>query len=111
MDEKTSAPRTKYTWKPPVDRLDEVEALIAESGLSFNAFMTQCALEKRRSSYPPILKKSAGQLLAFLGPIRDHTRRLETAPHDDQRIIILLQIRDLLLEIRAALFLILGRKP
>jgi hypothetical protein len=111
MDQATKKPPVKYTWKPPAAEREAVASAIAESGLSANAFLTQLVLGKRRPSYPSSLIEAAGRLLATLAPIRDHLRRLDQSTDDDERNAILVQIRDLLIQIRSALFQILGRKP
>lgn len=117
MDEKKT-PRRKYGWKPPIDRLDEVEALIAESGKSANAFLTQCVLEKRRSSIPLPLKHASAEAIPRLGKIKSLSRDFMSAsdngePHPAHNEIhdLFHRNNELLLEIRTALFLILGRKP
>lgn len=116
MDEKKT-PRSQYAWKPPIDKLDKVEALIAESGKSANAFFTQCILG-RRSSFPLPLKLAAGQGIHWLGVLADHSRGLlktakshPSSPMLDKILDTFERIERLLIEIRSALFLILGRKP
>lgn len=118
MDEDTKTPRKKHTWKPPVGRLDEVESLIAASGLSANAFITQCILEKRRSTYPLVIRQSAATMLAHQGRIASLSRELMENAQQEQPSPDLAAIHDLFLrnnqlqlECRAALFRILGRKP
>jgi len=111
MSQDTKDPPIKYTWKPPVSQREEVATAIAESGLSKNAYLTQRFFGKRRSSYPAHVTKAAAMLLAFLGPISSHQRRVEKLPSDGELHSINFEIRALLTEIRSALFQILGRKP
>lgn len=107
----TDKPKTKkhapISYRPPVDKREEVLELHALSGLSFSAFVTDAILSRYRRSRA-ILKMLA-ELLACCASISDQLREIEISGTGHAQLI-LEQIRDELRMIRTALMRLMGRR-
>ena len=101
--------RAPIPWRPPADRHDEFHAKVAESGLSTNAFITEAVFGRNRHR-PAELKLLSG-ILSLGQCIIDALKALDPPAVRDAEIKALLeQIRLILIEIRSALLLLMGRK-
>ncbi len=95
-----------YSWRPPADKRAVVEDMVAKSGLSMNAFITEAVLGKSR--HRPGELKMLAQILAKCAEIAGMLRHLAEHQLDEDIIVTL---RADLAEIRSELFLLMGRKP
>ena len=106
MSEKKKRP-SPYSYRPPEARRDAFERLVAASGLSVNAFLTEAVFGRNRHR-PGELKQLAA-ILARCGHIADALRESGQTAQTDT--LLLEPLKDDLTEIRFALFLLMGRKP
>ncbi len=95
-----------YSWRPPADKRVAVEDMVAKSGLSMNAFITEAILGKTR--HRPGELKMLAQILAKCAEIAGLLRGITEDRGADETLAAL---RADLAEIRSALFLLMGRKP
>ena len=97
------------SYRPPKDRTEEFRALVAESGLSVNAFITDRVFghTRRRLADPQMLAR----LLGNAARIRDqlHEISLQVA-HGANALAIEAALEELTV-IRSALIKLMGRKP
>lgn len=107
-DKQTRTP--PISWRPPSARRAEFDALVAESGLSQNAFLTEAVFARGRHRKSEML--TLARILGQAQTQSDLLRGFESAARMDPEIRTLLaEIFDQQAEIRTALFLLMGRKP
>lgn len=109
------------SYRPPAHLRDEFERRIERSGLTANAFLTQGWYGQsvpRQSKRIKLSEAQAGQTVGIMGKIKDEIKaiRQSLADHQDSAILrkiyaVLKSIENLLLDIRWAMFKLLGRKP
>jgi hypothetical protein len=111
-DDKREAP---ISYRPPRELRTEFEQRVLASGLSTSAFITKAwsgADPPRRSRRPTVDHEAVAKILAGLAQVRDELQVL--ARHSDEtgpnRAAIEQAARSLI-EMRAACFKALGRKP
>lgn len=110
MDQEKPKRRAPIPWRPPTDRWDDFDVRVARSGLSRNAFITDCVFGRNR--YRPGEIKRLVDILGFEQRQADLLRRLEIDVAGDPEIKALLAaLREGQIEIRSALFLLMGRRP
>ncbi len=113
MSQKPKRP-SPYAYRPPVALEDEFKTRVKRSGLSVNAYLTQCWYGKlmlRQVRRPPIEKQLLAQMLAMLADIHDELKEI-TKKHDINDIKIATErSHQRLLELRSFCFKALGRKP
>ncbi len=98
-----------YSYRPPEARRAELEILVSKSGLSLNAFITEAIFGRNR--HRPAELKRLARILGQCAHIADKLRHIERDGIAGDHTLLLDSIHDRLLEIRAALFLLMGRKP
>ena len=98
-----------YSYRPPEDRRAAFERRVAESGLSVNAFITEAIFGRNR--HRPAEMRLLSRLLGECAAIADLVRRIETSEGENRHEPLLESVKSLLIEIRSALFLLMGRKP
>lgn len=101
--------RSPISWRPPAEREDEFDARVAASGLSVNAFITEAVFG--RSRHRPAETKLLARLLASSAEIAEDSRELRLTGAEAGNTLLLEAIHDRLIEIRSALFTLMGRKP
>lgn len=102
--------RSPLSWRPPADRWDDFDALVAKSGLGRNAFITECIFGRNR--HRPAEIKLLARILAHGQAITDALKPFNIAAVRDPEIRARLdEIRLILIEILSALFSLMGRKP
>lgn len=102
--------KSSRSYRPPKHLEAELDRRVEASGLSFNAFLTEAW--HGRSRIRPDENRKLAQLLGFGQSIADRLRPFNAAAaRDDEIKALLREIRDLLIEIRSALFVLMGRKP
>ncbi len=102
--------RPKYSYRPPKSKEDKFKRLLALSGLSVNAFLTESW--DGRSRIRPDENLKLAQILGLGQTIVERLKPFNAAAARDPEIKILLEdIRIILIEIRSALFLLMKRKP
>ncbi|MCB2062407.1 MAG: hypothetical protein KDE25_02930 [Novosphingobium sp.] len=89
-----------YSYRPPRHRRAEFEAMVAESGLSVNAFLTECAIEHSR--YRRAERQMLAQLLGQCAGIADRLREIQFSGADNS-ILLIEAMRDELSLIRTEL--------
>ncbi|MEM6679768.1 MAG: hypothetical protein AAF416_12255 [Pseudomonadota bacterium] len=94
------------SWRPPAARRVELEAMIAASGLSTGAFLTEAVFGRTRHRPAELAKLAA--ILRECQAMADSLRAIATRDPDE---VAISEIRNTLPEIRSALFLLMGRKP
>ncbi|MEO1194238.1 MAG: hypothetical protein AAFY02_20965 [Pseudomonadota bacterium] len=110
MDQEKPKRRAPIPWRPPADRWDDFDARVARSGLSRNAFITDCVFGRNR--YRPGEIKQLLQILGLEQSQVDLLMRFESDVAGDPEIKALLaELREGQIEIRSALFLLMGRQP
>lgn len=110
MTETTQKRRAPYSYRPPKSREEEFERLLAASGLPFNAFITEAVFG--RSRHRPAELRLLAKILGETAQISDCQHEiLLSGGADSGGDLKHHEIRDLLIEIRAALFVCMGRKP
>ncbi len=111
-DDKREAP---ISYRPPRELRTEFEQRVLASGLSTSAFITKAwsgANPPRRSRRPTVDHEAVAKILAGLAQVRDELQVLarrsdETGPNR----AVIEQAARALIEMRAACFKALGRKP
>lgn len=98
-----------YSYRPPRDREEAFARLVAESGLSVNAFLTEAVFG--RSRHRPAEIRLLAKLLQMLAQIRDELRQLRIEGADGASLLLLESVLERLIEIRAAVFRCMGRTP
>ena len=102
--------RSPLSWRPPADRWDDFDALVAKSGLGRNAYITECIFGRNRIR--PAEIKLLARLLGNGQRLTDALKPFNIAAARDPEIKAKLdEIRMVLIEIRSALFVLMGRKP
>lgn len=97
------------SYRPPEHLRAEFERRVKESGLSINAFLTEGWHGRNR--HRPGETKLLARLLAQCTVFADRERRLPPVESSTEQASQSDQIKTLLIEIRSALFLLMGRKP
>ena len=108
MTDERKKRRPPISYRPPKDREEEFYALVAESGLPANAFITERIFGGRRRSLAVL--KLLGLLLAKAARISDQLHELALAGAGDSALLLEAIYRELV-DIRAALLKLMGRKP
>lgn len=106
-DERRDRP-APISYRIPKGREAKFAALVAEHGGSTNAFLTDRIFGQRRQS--PEGRKQVAQLLASAARISDQLHEISLAGASDSALSIEAAHRELT-EIRAALLVLMGRKP
>lgn len=102
--------RSPIPWRPPADRWDEFDARVAESGLSRNAFLTEAVFGRNRHRAAEI--NLLARILGVGQAIADGLKPFNAAAARDADIGAKLDdIRRILIDIRSALFRLMGRTP
>lgn len=101
--------KPSFSYRPPEALHEEFERRVAESGMSRNAFLTEGWHGRNRVRMPEV--KLQARLLRECADIAGFVRKREKADLDEEEKELLQSIKILLLEIRSALFLLMGRKP
>ncbi|MEM8625491.1 MAG: hypothetical protein AAGG47_18500 [Pseudomonadota bacterium] len=94
------------SWRPPAARRAELEAMIAASGLSTGAFLTEAVFGRTRHRPAELAK-----LAAILRECQAMADSLWVIATRDGGEVDVSEIRNTLPEIRSALFILMGRKP
>ena len=98
------------SWRPPADRWDEFDAMVAASGLAPNAFITEGVFGRNRhrpdenQKLALILREEQTQSDAIRKVAQSHTGDAAVAKAIEKH-------NEIKIEIRSALFQLLGRKP
>jgi hypothetical protein len=111
-DDKREAP---ISYRPPRELRAEFERRVLASGLSVSAFITKSwsgAAPSRQSRRPTVDHEAVAKILAGLAQVRDALHAVPQKPGEDMpsRAAIEEALRALI-EMRAACFKALGRKP
>lgn len=108
-DKREHKRKPPISYRPPEALRAEFERRVQESGLSSNAFLTEGWHGRNR--YRPAEQKILAQILArcaeFADQQRQTARNASSAESDPQSD----ELKTLLIEIRSALFSLMGRKP
>ena len=108
MTDKKPKRRAPNSYRPPRDKEDEFDARVAASGLSINGFLNDCVFGKN-SRWPGEIKALA-LLLGRAAHIRDHLHEVLLSASDKEARVIKAAM-DELTEIRAALLILMRRRP
>lgn len=100
--------RPPISYRPPQAREEEFDALVEQSGLAVNAFITEAVFG--RSRFRPAELQHLARILATCAQISDALSNLSQQDGDDVAPCIN-AARAELSEIRAALLIMMGRKP
>ena len=100
-------PNTPISFRPPKDKRAKIDAMKAESGLSYSAFITDCILN--RSRHRPAELKRLAQILSHCAALSDKLNDVEFngAAHS---ALVIEEIRNELRLIRTALMRLMGRR-
>jgi hypothetical protein len=102
--------RRKRSYRPPKHLEAELERRVSVSGLSFNAFITEAVFGRNR--HRPAENRKLALVLGLGQAIVERLKPFNAVAARDPEIKVLLEdIKLILIEIRSALFLLLGRKP
>lgn len=96
------------SYRPPKDRAAEFRALVAESGMSVNAFITERVFGARRRPADP---QMLARLLARAADIRDQLHDIQRGAAGETQALAIEAALDELAEIRSVLIRLMGRKP
>lgn len=96
------------SWRPPAAKRAELEAMIAASGLSTGAFLTEAVFGRTRHRLAEVAKLA--EILRECQSMADSLRAIARASRDGEAAQIS-EIQTALTAIRSALFLLMGRKP
>ncbi|MEP3245486.1 MAG: hypothetical protein ABJN40_01685 [Sneathiella sp.] len=106
----TRANRIQKTIVLDIESAAIVAHVQSTQNLSFNAAVKYCVKRHKIKQYEPGEKVSLVKLLSMLGTLK-HTLQDVTHSGGENCALLLEEIRDLLIEIRNAIFRRLGRKP
>lgn len=95
------------SYRPPKDRRAHFEAMVAESGLSVNAFITECIFG--RSRHRPAELQKLAQILGQCADIADQLRNIRLLGAEPSTPIIE-NMADELRLIRTAIMSRMGRR-
>ena len=111
MTETTTKKRpAPYSYRPPKGREEAFAQLVAESGLSVNAFLTEAVFG--RSRHRPAELRLLAKILGEAAQIRAQLHEVQLSGQAGQGSALSIEaVHDRLIEIRAALFRLMGRKP
>jgi len=102
--------KSSRSYRPPRHLEAELDRRVASSGLSFNAFLTEAWRGRNRIRPDENLKLA--QILGLGQTVVERLKPFNAAAARDPEIKALLEeIRLILIEIRTALFSLMGRKP
>ena len=108
-----SKPRAKrpapISWRPPADKRAEFEKRLKASGMSANAFITEAVFGRTR--HRPAELRQQAQILAQCAEIKDSLHEIAISGAAAGHTLNLEDITARLVEIRSALFILMGRKP
>lgn len=108
-----SKPRAKrpapISWRPPAEKHAEFEKRLKASGLSANAFITEAVFGRTR--HRPAELRQQAQILAQCAEIKDRLHEIAISGATAGQPLNLEDITARLIEIRSALFVLMGRKP
>ena len=96
-----------YSYRPPKRLTEEFEQRAKESGLSVNAFITECVFGRTR--HRPSELKALARIRAACANIADDMRRIGARPERAKSFELEEIARELAL-IRSALMSLMGRK-
>lgn len=96
-----------YSYRPPKDKDQALKQMIEDSGLSFNAFVTEAIFG--RSRHRPAETRLLARVLGQCGVMTDRLREVMLAGPDNA-VLLLEEIRNELRLIRTALMRLLGRR-
>lgn len=109
-DQEKPKRKNPVSWRPPASRQAEFDAMVSSSGLSANAFLTEAVFGKNR--YRPAELQKLARILALEQAQSDALRKFnEAAPRDPEIKSRLDEYNLRKIEIRSALFELMGRKP
>ena len=108
-DQDTPKREPPFSYRPPAGKRAAFERRVAESGLSTNAFITECVLGRNRNR--PAEAKLLARLLGQCGNVSDRLREFGSAFERDNHADLQKSVCAELTEIRSALFVLLGRRP
>lgn len=97
------------SWRPPADKRTEFESRLKASGLSANAFITEAVFGRNR--HRPAELRHLAQILAACADIKDQLHEIAISGAAAGHSLSLEDITERLIEIRSALFILMGRKP
>ncbi len=95
------------TYRPPKGQEEKLDAIVRESGLSFNAFVTEAIFNRTR--HRPSELRFLARILAECASVADRLRGLETMS-DDEIIQTLKCVLEELRMIRTLLMQPMGRR-
>lgn len=101
--------RSPIPWRPPADRWDEFDAMVAASGLVQNAFITEAVFGRNR--HRPGELKLLAQQLRELGRIAEALRQFERSGVAADCPHLLEMCWSELRANRSGVMLDMGRKP
>lgn len=108
-DKKITKRKAPISYRPPKDRWAAFDARVRESGLSVNAFITESIFGRTR--HRPAEIQLLASLLFRCAQVSDRLREFERSHADCGAGSALEATRAELAEIRAALFVLMGRMP
>ncbi|MCP5366734.1 MAG: hypothetical protein H6907_10010 [Hyphomicrobiales bacterium] len=111
MDDETKPKReSPIPWRPPAGRRAEFDAMVAEAGTSRNQLITQRVFGRLGGTFADV-KRTIALFLPQLAKLNDRLHDIGLSGSASDCAVLLEEIRDLLIEIRSALFQLLRRKP
>lgn len=108
-DKQTKKRKPPISYRPPEALRAEFERFVVESGLSANAFLNECVFGRNRHRSAEI--KLLAEKLVLCAEITDWTHENKRSDRAASYGHLLEAILSQLIEIRSALFLLMGRKP
>lgn len=98
------------TLRLPAGKRAELDAMVRTAGTSRNAFILGRIFGRVGGTFADV-KRTVAPFLPVLADLKDQLHDIRMSGTASECGLLLEEIRDLLLEIRAALFLLLRRKP
>ena len=115
MSKKTGKKReAPISYRPPAELREEFDLRVRKSGLSTSGYITRAVFSQdapRQSRRPPIEQKMLAQMLAQAAAIRDQLHEISLTGADERQTLLIEMAVGDLAELRAALFIAMGRKP
>lgn len=105
----TDTPKRKkpYSYRPPQDKRARFEAMVEESGLPVNAFITECVFG--RSRHRPAEVQKLAQILGQCAAIADQLRDIQLSGAETSTLLIE-EMADELRLIRTSIMTRMGRR-
>lgn len=107
MTDKKKKRAAPISYRPPKGREDEFYARVKASGQSVNGFITACVFDQRVRHQG--VQQELARLLARAAAIHDRLQQVSHAAPDEHDVLTAALTE--LAEIRAALLVLMGRKP